>query len=257
MYLLYLDESGNESDPADRFFVFGGAAVFERAIHFLDQSLESVQSTHFPGSPPVEFHASAIRAGKGFWRNVPEAKRLRVLGDIADVVARANERGVALFAAAIEKSATLHGEDAVFHATEQIISRFDKFLARRFNLGDPQRGLVVFAEGRFDNRAKVWMQGFRKLGTQWGTLRNVIDIPYFASVKETRMLQIADFVSHSVFMMYERRDSSLFGKIVRRFDQQHGTAHGLRHVRPEGATNTCECPACFNRSHPSQFGPWL
>src|SRR5579863_3687065 len=131
MYLLYLDESGNESDPADKFFVLGGVAVFERVTFFLSQALESVQTKHFPGLPPVEFHASPIRTGKSFWRNIPEAKRLEILDDIADVVANANEPGVVLFAAAIEKSAALYGEDAVLHATEQILSRFDRFLSKR------------------------------------------------------------------------------------------------------------------------------
>ena len=30
MYLLYLDESGNESDPNDQYFVLAGIALFER-----------------------------------------------------------------------------------------------------------------------------------------------------------------------------------------------------------------------------------
>lgn len=108
MYLLYLDESGNESDPSDKFFVLGGVAVFERVTFFLSQSMEAVQTKHFPGVPPVEFHASPIRTGKGFWRNIPEAKRIEVANDIADVIANANEPGVSLFAAAIEKSSTLY-----------------------------------------------------------------------------------------------------------------------------------------------------
>jgi hypothetical protein len=170
VYLLYLDESGNESDPADKFFVLAGAAVFERQTFFLSRELEKIQTQHFPGIPPVEFHASPIRTGKGFWRNIPEEKRIRVLEDIADVVANANAPGVELFAAAIEKSSTLYGEKAVEHATEQILARFDKFLTKRDELGDPQRGLVVFAEGRFDKRAKVWVSEFRQLGTRWGVL---------------------------------------------------------------------------------------
>jgi Protein of unknown function (DUF3800) len=257
VYLLYLDESGNESDPADKFFVLAGAAVFERVTFFVSQSLEAVQTKHFPGVPPVEFHASPIRTGKGFWRNVPEAKRLEVLDDVADVIANSNDPGVSLFAAAIEKSAALYGEDAVLHATEQILSRFDKFLAKRNELGDPQRGLVVFAEGRFDKRAKVWVREFRQLGTRWGVLRNLSDIPYFASVKETRLLQVADFVAHSVFMLYERRNPSLIHKFIHRFNQRDGTLHGLRHFRPTGAVGPCDCPACYNWNHPGRFGPWF
>jgi hypothetical protein len=173
VYLLYLDESGNESDPADKFFVLGGAAVFERVTFFLAQSPEDIQTKHFPGLPPVEFHASPIRTGKGFWRGIPEDKRLELLDDVAGAIATANEPGVVLFAAAIEKSAALYGENAVLQATEQILSRFDRFLANRNDAGDPQRGLVVFAEGRFDKRAKVWVNEFRQLGTRWGVLRNL------------------------------------------------------------------------------------
>jgi hypothetical protein len=157
----------NESDPADRFFVLGGAAVFERVTYFLSRSLEDIQTKHFPGLPPIEFHASPIRTGKGFWRGVPEDKRTELLGDVAEAIATANEPGVVLFAAAIEKSAALHGENAVLQATEQILSRFDRFLKNR-----DERGLVVFAEGRFDKRAKVWVDQFRQLGTRWSPAKS-------------------------------------------------------------------------------------
>jgi len=82
MYLLYLDESGNEDDPADKHFVLGGAAVFERQTFFLSRDLDALQTRHFPGIPPIEFHASAIRAGRGFWRDIDRAKREEVLQDI-------------------------------------------------------------------------------------------------------------------------------------------------------------------------------
>ena len=59
MYLLYLDESGNEDDPGDMHFVLGGAAVFERQTFFLSQDLDGLQAQHFPGLPPVEFHTSS------------------------------------------------------------------------------------------------------------------------------------------------------------------------------------------------------
>ena len=74
MYLLYLDESGNESDPADKHFVLAGAAVFEQTTFFLGKRLDDLQAKHFPGLPPVAFHASEIRSGRGFWRKVEEKK---------------------------------------------------------------------------------------------------------------------------------------------------------------------------------------
>src|SRR5206468_5213597 len=197
---LYLDASGNGDDPADKYFVLGGVALFETQTFYLSRSLETLQTKHFPGSPPIPFHASDIRTGSKFWRPIDRAIRESVLSDIVDVLARSNGT---FFSAAIEKSEELYGEQAVRRATEEICRRFDIFLMRKFQEEeDPQRGLLIFSEGRFDKRAKVWVRGFRELGTAWGVLRNLSDVPYFASAKETRLLQAADFVAHATFLLY-------------------------------------------------------
>lgn len=176
--------------------------------------------------------------------------------DISQVISRSNETGVVLFAAAIEKDASLYGEDAVKYATEQICKRFDTFLARRANEhNDKQRGLLVFAESHFQQRAKLWVRGFRELGTQWGVLNNLSDIPYFAPAKESRLLQLADFVAHAVFLLYEKRNPDLAKDIVHRFDKKSEILHGLVHVSK--AHESCKCPACASRRIPGDFGFWL
>ncbi len=86
MYLLYLDESGNEDDPADRHFVLGGAAIFDRVTFFLSRAFDQIQDKHFPGLPPIPFHASHIRAGKGFWRTVDRDTKALVLADLANAI---------------------------------------------------------------------------------------------------------------------------------------------------------------------------
>ncbi|MCL5958759.1 MAG: DUF3800 domain-containing protein [Chloroflexi bacterium] len=256
MYILYLDESGNEKDPADKHFVLAGVAVFERQTYHLTQSLDALQSKYFPSTQPIEFHASHIRSGKGFWRKVVESTRTGLLNDIGGTIASAPLPAIALFAAVVEKSDSLYGEDAVKLAAEQVCKRFDTFLVRRYNdASDPQRGLIVFAEGRYHERARVWVNGFRERGTKWGVLNNLSDIPYFASTSETRLLQVADFVSYSVFRLYEEQDSSLFKLIVHRFDQKDGTLHGLAHIGNKHSA--CRCPACRSRTNPGNFGPWV
>ncbi|MDI6772782.1 MAG: DUF3800 domain-containing protein [bacterium] len=256
MYLLYMDESGNPDNPQDRHFVLGGAAVFERQTFFLAQDLDEVQRRHFPGLQPVVFHATDIRAGSGFWRTVPQTTRQAVLQDIGNVIAGANRPGLVLFGAAIEKTDALYGEVAVERATAEVCRRFDIFLMRRKNeSNDPQRGLLVFAEGRFRQRTRVWVKGFRELGTQWGVLVNLSDIPYFASAAETRLLQLADFVSHAIYLLYERRDATLIGPTINRFDQKDDIIHGLVHI--SRTSSTCECPACASRRAPGSLGTWF
>ena len=256
MYLLYLDESGNEDDARDKHFVLGGVGVFERVTYFLAQAMDEIQTRHLPGVQPVPFHASSIRAGKDFWRTVDRSTRDALLGDIAAAISRSNNPGVVLFAAAIEKNDRIYGEEAVERATEQICKRFDTFLKRRYQENeDPQRGLLIFSEGRFDKRAKVWVRRFRELGTRWGTLKNLSDIPYFASARDTRLLQVADFVASGVFQLYERRHARLVGQLLHRFAERDGILHGLVHHTEQN--RTCECPACSSRREPGNFGPWV
>ncbi|MGH2770458.1 MAG: DUF3800 domain-containing protein [Actinomycetota bacterium] len=254
MYLLYLDESGNPDEPADRHFVLGGAAIFERQTFFRSSDLHAIQTRHFPQTQPLEFHTQSILSGKGFWREIQRSVREAILEEIAQVIA---DPHIVLFAAAVEKDAELHGEEAVKHATEQICSRFDMFLKRLYHTDEnPQRGLIVFDEGRFEHRHRIWVRGFRDMGTQWGdVLANLADIPFFASSKETRLLQVADYVAHSVFRLYERRDPKLIQPILDRFDQEHGKLHGLVHVSK--ARTGCECPACASRRAPHHFGSWI
>jgi hypothetical protein len=257
MYLLYLDESGNENDPSDRFFVLGGLALFERNTFFLTKAIEAVQDKHFPDHQPIPFHASEIRSGRELWRAVAPEKRQAVLDDLCVAIKSVPATKRFLFAAAIEKSKNLWGEVAVERATEQICKRFDILLQRHYrDRDDPQRGLIIFSEGRFDARAKLWVRDFHKKGTKWGAINNLADIPYFAAMRESRLLQAADLVAHATWQLYEKRDKRLISPLLPCFDSQDGVIHGLVHVRDD-TTRSCDCPACFSRKARGGTGPWL
>ena len=256
MYLLYLDESGNEDGPNDTYFVLAGIALFERQTYFLSEGVEAIQKRHFPNYPPVTFHMTDIRGRKNFWRRIPESTRQAVIKELTEVILRTPDQGRLLYAAAIEKNATLHGVQAVETATEQICKRFDFFLQRSYRDKNPQRGLLVFAEGRFDKRAQVWVRNFRQQGTTWGAINNLADIPYFASMKDSRLLQLADLVAHAVWLLYEKRNPEFIRPLLGCFDSTDGVLHGLVHV---GESNgpTCDCPPCTTRRAPGSFGKWV
>ena len=147
MYLLYLDDSGNPDDPTDRHFVLAGCAIFERQTFHLSKQLDEIQTRHFPGQPPVEFHASPIRSGKGFWRKVEQGTKSEILREIGEAIAAAPGLAIVLFGAVIQKTDYLYGEAAVRRAAEEVCRRFDIFLMRRYNeAADPQRGLLLFAQ---------------------------------------------------------------------------------------------------------------
>jgi hypothetical protein len=169
-----------------------------------------------------------MRKGKDFWRKVPAEKRLQMIGDVGNVLAKSDNRGVVLFAVAIEKSSSCFGEPVVQLAVEEICGRFNLFLARRHREGDTQRGMIVFAEGRFDQRARTWVRTFRRSGTRIGSIRNFAeDLPYSASANDSRMLQLADYVAHAVFLEYEQNDDSLLQPIRHKFDHDESRSYGL------------------------------
>lgn len=267
MYLLYLDESGNERGADDRYFLLAGLAVHESYAAALSSALDALQEEHFPGHPPIVFHATDMRAGKNFWRRVKPEKRDEVLAGVGKIIADTPTSSVALFGAVIEKTNELHSDPAVKRATAECCGRFDVFLKRRSAAFEPEsagaarrdeHGLMLFAEGRFDQRARVWVSDFRRIGTEAGVIERLSDIPFFVPMKESRLLQLADYVAHALFLLYERHDPSLARAIVARMDTEDGILHGLKHVRrttPGGAD--CGCPACHSRQVPGEFGRWV
>lgn len=147
MYLLYLDESGNESDPKDRHFILGGAAIFEQTTFHLSAALDAIKDSYFPTTPPVAFHASHIHAGRGFWRNVQREIKAAILRELGQAIADTFKDNLFLFAAVIEKSNQLWGEDAVKSAAEQVCNRFDRLLQRCMQQQEDAVQLRSMAEG--------------------------------------------------------------------------------------------------------------
>lgn len=257
MYLLYLDESGNEDNPDDRHFVIAGAALHERQPHWLTQRIDAIQARHFPEIEPVQFHAAKIRANKGFWRSLDESVRVQLLPEMASAIRQCPPQHVYLFGSVVEKTNKIHGEEAIRVAIEEILKRFDTFLVRKFKSGRPERGLLVFAEGRFDRRAKILVRDFRALGTKYGVIHNLADNPFFTSMKESRVLQAADYIAHALFLLYERRDKSLIEPILDRFAHETGNRLlGISHHHPRNKRD-CDCPACMSYEHPGKLSPWL
>lgn len=253
MFLLYLDESGNPDSAEDRHFVLAGLAVHEMKIHSLSRELDRLQDRMLPNRPPIEFHASSIRSGKGIWRDVPKDTRDKLIESLVDVIER-QERGVALFASVIEKDGSKYGESAVKDATEQVTKRFDIFLRRQLaEKRSNQRGLLVFAEGRYHDRARIWVKGFRDLGTKWGVVNNLSDIAYFASTRESRLLQLADLVAHSLYLAYEKQELALAKRLLPKFDHKDGVVHGISHYTYD---RSCRCAACASRRNAHDIGTW-
>ena len=249
MYILYLDESGTHGEATH--FVLAGLAVFEREIHWFSQDLDGLQSEYFQAHSPIHFHATKLRGANVDppWDALTVEQRRTLKNRVYEIV---RNRKATLFACAVQKEwASNQNHDPYEHAFEQVVSRFDMFLSRtnRAAVADnreEQRGLLVLAESSFRKTLGVLARKLQTGGTRWGTtLHNVTDVPFFASPKDTRLLQFADFCSNAVYGRYHSGYTFDFDQIAPKFDQADGVVHGLAHLTTD---YMCACLACFSRT---------
>ncbi|WP_297504482.1 DUF3800 domain-containing protein [Ferrovum sp.] len=229
MHLLYLDESGSVADPSQRYFVLAGVAVFERATHWIEQSLNNVACQFSPQAPhEIELHGSPMRSGRDGWKSYALSDRLAAIKEALKAgIADQKSTSVRLFGAVILKSA-LAGEDPVAHAFEQLSSRFDLFLKRLYNKhDDPQRGVMLFDKSSTEQRIQTLAREFKYTGHTWGRTNNYAEVPVFLDSKASRLIQLADLVAFALFRFHEHMDNTFYDVIKHCFDNEGGVEHGL------------------------------
>ena len=245
MYLLYVDESGDPTNPSDNHFVLGGVAVFERQIYHLNEALNELQRQFFPtATDPIEFHASDIyRRNKEPWHSLPRAKCEEITQSVYGVIRASHPAGVVLFSVVIDRGFQAVG-DLVGRAFEELCNRFDLYLTRLYKEQNEQRGLIILDDSRYEARLKQLLATYRTVGTRFGTVHNIPESPVFTESSTTRMLQLADFCSWAVFRRYERGDTSHLDTIINKFDNSEGIIHGLVHLT---TNRLCTCTYCLTR----------
>ena len=75
---------------------------------------------------------------------------------------------------------------------------------------------------------RLLMSRFQATGTRWDKLSHIIETPFFFDSRNSRMMQIADFVSYAVFRWYESNDTSLLSMLYDQFDREEHKVHGLK-----------------------------
>jgi hypothetical protein len=229
MHLLYVDESGSVSDPSQKFFVLAGVSVFERQTHWIEQKLNAIAERFDPASPhAVELHGSPMRGGSGNWRKFPVPERTKAIIDaLQGGIVEGKNNGVNLFAVVIDKS-KLVGQDPVEHAFECLTSRFDLFLKRLHQKhNSTHRGLMIFDKSSTEQRLQTLAKEFKYSGHTLGTTKNFAEVPVFLDSRASRLIQLADLASYSIFRHHERNDSQFYDVIKNCFDTEGGVQHGL------------------------------
>ena len=245
MYLLYLDDSGSAGNPNESHLVLGGFAVFERQVHWIVRELDKLAETIYPSQPnAIEFHASEIFSGrKQPWAGMEKPQRRDVIKAVLRIMADSHVTTNA-FACVVHK-ASYPNQDPMEIAFEELCNRFDLLLKRLYVADDKQRGLIILDNSSYETSLQQLALDFRSLGTRWGVLRNLAEVPLFIDSRASRAVQLADHIAYAVFRRYEAGDASYFDIIAGRFDEHDNRVHGLVHKQTHDSR--CMCLACSTR----------
>jgi len=246
MYLFYLDESGDPSSWNDQDnFILAGVAVHEGQVRNLSTALGDVQRRFLPGiQVPVELHTQHIRAGKGRFRDMAKEQREDLLLAAYDVLSNADFPRLIGFASAIHIGAVQSPEQAFRTCLEDICECFNSFLVREFKAGHKHKGLLIIDRSGREGQVRELMADFERHGTTHGYLGNIVDVPYFAESKQTRMLQLADLLAFAVSRYLNAGDPTYIDRVFARFDRSSRDSDvvGFRHI--VAASHRCDCGAC-------------
>lgn len=247
MYLLYLDDSGSIANANEEYFVLGGICIPERSIYWLTNQLDNLALEVNSAEPnTVEFHAADIFSGREQpWKNLNRNDRINMIKRVLNVLQAANN-DIVLFACAVHKDFQ-RGNNPINLAFEDLCNRFDMYLDRIYHETEiSHKGMIIFDRSSYENTIQELSLEFRRAGTRWRDLKNIIEVPFFVDSRASRIIQIADHIAYAVFRRYNAGDLNYFNCIENRFDRYQGVIHGLAHKQSNNPN--CTCPACLTRN---------
>ena len=228
MYLFYIDESHSPQKSID---ILAGLIIFERQTYWIAQELDAIAARFrgFFGEDYIELHGSPMFSGHKQWRAIPRSLRHQVMSDALDLICQT--RDIRLIASCVSSDRT-GAEEALIYDFEQVITRFDHFLARQYqHFGEKARGLAIFdKKDRHEQRLQNLVRNFIQQGHRWGKLRNYAEVPLFIDSQASRLIQLADLIAFALNRYLAQGDDRFYRIIEHNFDTFRGRQHGL-HIK--------------------------
>ncbi len=248
MYVIYIDESGDYNNwEENKNFVMAGVAVHEGQIDKISERLNMIQHDFLPElNVPISFHAVDIKNGKHAFKDLASETREEVLDRLYKVFNLFSFPNLVIYCTVMNVTYVKQDTKVLDTVFGDLMTRFNTFLVRQHNSKHPTKGLSIIDQAHKEKYRELFGQ-YRFGGTKYGQVNNIVDIPYFAGRKDTRMLQLADLLAYGVFQYYEHSKDKYFNIIKERFDKRtkDGPPDGLKHF----TQNNCNCYACDWRSH--------
>ncbi|MBI2803641.1 MAG: DUF3800 domain-containing protein [Planctomycetes bacterium] len=253
-YLLYVDESGDPGRHGSSHLILAGAALFEGKWLPLEKDLRMLIDRFFPVPPkPTEIHLAELRQGRGVFRSLTKGERTALLNEFCQVATNLIETELTCFAVIADKAHWFAsnggktGDDLYAEMFEDLSSRFDLYLRRRYAEGAPSKGIIIADPHKASlcEALKSQQRLFQRQGHRWDALHNLIETVFFLDSHESPGLQLADLTSYAVWRLVNSNDDSIVRKISALFDREPTTSrinpgkwHGVKYMGIDTAMRT-------------------
>jgi hypothetical protein len=179
--------------------------------------------------------------------HLTHAERLALLRDFADLIGSWTDARI--FAEAAELRRVTHGRPLYDDSFEQVVTRFQAFLARQEAStsvrapGLHMGALIQDNNSTVSKRLTNLMRRFHRSGTVWRRIEHIIETPLFVDSSLTSMVQVADLCSYSMRRFFDYGETDLFLRIYPISDRLNGYTVGMRHYT---GSARCSCQVCVD-----------
>jgi Protein of unknown function (DUF3800) len=212
----------------------------------LDRDLRLLIDRYFPAPPkPTEIHLAELRSGKNEFRSLTRARRTDLLNDFCSLATNLLATELTMFTVIADKAhwfannAGKTGDDLYAEMFEDLSSRFDLYLRRRYAEGVPSKGIIIADPHKESlcDALKTQQRLFQRQGHRWDVLYNLIETVFFLDSHESPGLQLADLAAYAVWRLVDSNDISIAGRIFPLFDREPTTSrinpgkwHGVKYM---------------------------
>lgn len=220
MRILYMDASGDpgEHQPKknSRYYVLCGIACTPGTVQTIAPQFDAIIYSHFLAkgiTPPEKLHYWELINNREPYKRID---RKKLADDIFDLIIRSR---FDLLGVCFDK-VKCSRRPVVDHALEAMTMRYQTYLEKHnYDLG------MIISDRENENVQKSLQKlfkEFKRTGTRFKEINNILDGLYFAPSSNAPCLQLADFCAYAVRCSHERGDKDRVDQIKFKFNKSGG-----------------------------------
>lgn len=215
-----MDASGDpgeyQPNKNSHYYTLCGVVCTPDIAQTIASQFDAIINSHFFSkgvTPPVKIHYWELIKNREPYKQID---RKQLADDIFDLVVTSK---CDLIGVCFDK-VKCHRRPVVDHALEAMTMRYQTYLEKH----DYDIGMIISdrEDENVQKSLQKLFQEFKRTGTRFKEIKNILDGLYFAPSSNSPCLQLADFCAYAVRCSYERRDQYRLNQIKIKFKESGG-----------------------------------